>query len=114
MFNMEKRYRNKIIITIIIIIIIMVSLQTITYANISSKMVNPRDIAGNAEEEEVLSLEVGNKLASLPDACCYKAVLGLVGPVLVYCDWANFPLNVAAREFFWADPLLEPPRWPSG
>ena len=32
----------------------MVGLKTVTYAKISSKMVNPRDLAGNAEEGEDL------------------------------------------------------------
>ena len=30
----------------------MVGLKTVTFAKISPKMVNPRDLAGNAEEEE--------------------------------------------------------------
>ena len=30
----------------------MVGLKTVTYANISLKMANPRNIAGNAEEDE--------------------------------------------------------------
>ena len=35
---------------------LMVILKTVTYAKISPKMVNPREVAGNAEEEEVWSL----------------------------------------------------------
>ena len=65
-------------------------------------MVDPRNIAGNAEEEEeeeeeeeayfcrsghASDLEIGNLVAILPGVI--GSVLGLVGPVAVYCDWVR-------------------------
>ena len=34
----------------------------VTYAKISPKMVNPRDIAGNVEEEEKMFKSLGEKM----------------------------------------------------
>ena len=42
----------------------MAGLKIVTYAKISPKMVNPRDLAGNTEEEEEFALVERSRLSS--------------------------------------------------
>ena len=46
-----------------------------------------RDFSGSSHTRD---LKIGIPVATLPDAWCYiGSMLGLVGPVSVYCDWVK-------------------------
>ena len=48
----------------------MVGLKTVTYAKISPKLVNPRDIAGKAEEEEEEAMSIAVQKTNIPQHNC--------------------------------------------